>query len=247
MDEQTNETYTLTFGDENTLFQSRMGGRHQNFTWTTSDNSLFELQANQDYTAQYNAQAIEDATTYQSKSFESNQVTDPDFNSWVNSNTLTNWTSSAATVISRKDITGFATMPSGSNDYVVQFDTQDGFISQSFTVKGNSTYQIRTIASSSNAGAGTIDMYISGAYHKQTWRGITGTSWHQTRDDFYTSGSSGVDQNLMIKFTAVSASLHFSFSFSIILKFLNRVFHALFHLFVNHQYHNHPQEVNNQT
>ncbi len=160
VDEQTNETYTLTFGDENTLFQSRMGGRHQNFTWTTSDNSLFELQANQDYTAQYNAQAIADATTYQSKSFESNQVTDPDFNSWVNSNTLTNWTSSAATVISRKDITGFATMPSGSNDYVVQFDTQDGFISQSFTVKGNSTYQIRTIASSSNAGAGTIDMYI---------------------------------------------------------------------------------------
>ena len=52
VDEQTNETYTLTFGDENTLFQSRMGGRHQNFTWTTSDNSLFELQANQDYTAQ---------------------------------------------------------------------------------------------------------------------------------------------------------------------------------------------------
>ena len=206
VDEQTNETYTLTFGDENTLFQSRMGGRHQNFTWTTSDNSLFELQANQDYTAQYNAQAIADATTYQSKSFESNQVTDPDFNSWVNSNTLTNWTSSAATVISRKDITGFATMPSGSNDYVVQFDTQDGFISQSFTVKGNSTYQIRTIASSSNAGAGTIDMYISGAYHQQTWRGITGTSWHQTRDDFYTSGSSGVDQDLMIKFTAVSAS-----------------------------------------
>ena len=97
VDEQTNETYTMTFTNENTLFQSRIGGRHQNFTWTTSDSDLFAIQSNQDYTAQYNAGAIADATTYQSKSFESNQITDPDFNSWVNSNTLTNWSSVVVT------------------------------------------------------------------------------------------------------------------------------------------------------
>ena len=35
VDEQTNETYTMTFGDENTLFRSRIE-RHQNFTWGTT-------------------------------------------------------------------------------------------------------------------------------------------------------------------------------------------------------------------
>ena len=102
VDESTNETYTMTFTNENTLFQSRIGGRHQNFTWTTTDNTLFELQSNQDYTAQYNAGAIADANTYTSKSFESNLVTDYDFGTWTNNNTLTNWTSSGATVISKR-------------------------------------------------------------------------------------------------------------------------------------------------
>jgi hypothetical protein len=51
-------------------------------------------------------------------------------------------------------------------------------------------------------------MYISGAFHQQTWRAIASSqsAWYQTRDDFYTSGSTGTTQNLYIKFTAVSAS-----------------------------------------
>ena len=32
VDEQTNEIYTMTFGDENSLFQSRIASRHHNFT-----------------------------------------------------------------------------------------------------------------------------------------------------------------------------------------------------------------------
>ena len=32
VDEQTYETYTMTFTNENSLFQSRIGGRYQNFT-----------------------------------------------------------------------------------------------------------------------------------------------------------------------------------------------------------------------
>jgi len=214
VDESTNETYTMTFTNENTLFQSRIGGRHQNFTWTTTDNTLFELQSNQDYTAQYNAGAIADANTYTSKSFESNLVTDYDFGTWTNNNTLTNWTSSGATVISKKDVSGLDAgfgvtgTPSGSNNFCVQFDTQDGFISQSFTVEGNSTYQIRALASSSIQSTANIDMYVSGAFHQQTYRAIAASqsAWYQTREDFYTSGSTGTTQNLYIKFTAVSAS-----------------------------------------
>ena len=101
VDEQTNETYTMTFTNENSLFQSRIGGRYQNFTWTTGDNSLFELQSNQDYTAQYNAQAIADTTSYVSKSFESNLVTDFDFNAWDDTTNLTSWKESN---ISRESI-----------------------------------------------------------------------------------------------------------------------------------------------
>jgi len=202
VDEQTNETYTLTFTNENSLFQSRIGGRYQNFTWSGS--ALFPPQSNQDYTAVFAAGSITDATTYTSKSFESNLVTDYDFGSWVNSNTLTSWTSSAATVVSKQTLASQS--PSGSNSFAVKFNTQGSYISQSFTVQGNSTYQIRALASSSNAGEGTLDMEISGAYTQQTYRGITGTSWHQTRNDFYTSGSAGVNQTLKLTFTAVSAS-----------------------------------------
>ena len=214
VDEQTNETYTMTFTNENSLFQSRIGGRHQNFTWTTGDSDLFQLQSNQDYTAQYNAQAISDTNTYQSKSFESNLITDYDFGTWINNNTLTNWSSSGATVISKKNVSGLDAgfgvtgTPSGSNNFCIQFDTQDGFISQSFYVDGNSTYQIRAMASSSNQNDAQIDMYVSGAFHQKTYRSIASSqsAWYQTRADFYTSGSSGTTQDLMIKFTAVSAS-----------------------------------------
>jgi len=209
VDEQTNEIYTMNFTNENSLFQSRIGGRADNFTWTTSNASLFNMNGTQDYTTQYNAGAIADSSTYTSKSFEANLVTDSDFNNWSSANLLGDWTESGGTVISRKDITGFSTRPSGSNDYMVQFDTLNGYIEQSFTVKGNSTYQIKAIASSSDAGQGTIDMYVSGAYTQLTWNGITGPAgtYHQTRDDFYTSGSVGVNQTLKVRFTAVSASV----------------------------------------
>ena len=59
VDEQTNETYTLTFTNANSLFQSRIGARHENFTWSGS--ALFPPQSNQDYTAVFAAGTIEDA------------------------------------------------------------------------------------------------------------------------------------------------------------------------------------------
>ncbi len=209
VDEQTNETYEVTFTNANSLFDSRIKTRAGNFSWTTSNSDLFALQSSATRTAQYNAAALADTSTYTSKSFEANLVTDSDFNNWASSNLLGDWTESGGTVISRKDITGFSTRPSGSNNYMVQFDTLNGYIEQSFTVKGNSTYQIKAIATSSDAGQGTIDMYVSGAYTQLTWNGITGPAgtYHQTRDDFYTSGSVGVTQNLKIRFTAVSASV----------------------------------------
>ena len=203
VDEQTNETYTMTFTDENSLFQSRIGGRYQNFTWTTGDNSLFELQSNQDYTAQYNAQAIADANTYVSKSYESNLVTDFDFNAWDDTTNLTSWKESN---ISRESI---STAPSSSNAYAVKFTAQDGFVTQSLTVDGNSTYEIVAHASSSGAN-GQISLEISGAYHQTNYDGanLCGQqgSWYKFRHDFYTSGSAGVTQNLKLTFTAVSHS-----------------------------------------
>ena len=209
VDEQTNEIYELTFTNNNSLFASRIAARDDNFTWTTSNASLFNMSGTQDVTTQYNAGALADSSTFTSKSYESNLVTDSDFNNWSSANLLGDWVESGATVISRKDITGFSTRPSGSNDYMVQFDTLNGYIEQSFTVQGNSTYQIKAIATSSDAGQGTIDMYVSGAYSQLTWNGITGPAgtYHQTRDDFYTSGSVGVDQTLKVRFTAVSASV----------------------------------------
>jgi hypothetical protein len=201
VDEQTNETYTLTFTNENSLFQSRIGGRYQNFTWSGS--ALFPPQSNQDYTATFAAGAISDAPSIEGIVSESNLVTDHNFNAWDDGETLTNWYKSG-TVIRH---TLVSSSPSSSNDFAVKFDTQDHYISQSFTVKGNSVYQIRAIASSSNVGEGNIDLYVSGAYDQTTFRGFAGNgSWAQTRNDFYTSGSAGVTQNLMLKFIAVSAS-----------------------------------------
>ena len=204
VDEQTNETYTLTFGDENSLFQSRIGGRHQNFTWASNNDSLFGPQDDQDYNAVYEAGAITDTGNFVSKSFESNLVTDGDFNAWADANTLNNWYESGGSVITRTSIT---TAPSSSNAFAVRFDSQDSFLTQSFTVKGNSTYEIVAHLSSSNVGEGNIDFEISGAYSQQTFTGICGNGeWNKFRNDFYTSGSSGTSQNLQLKFTAVSAS-----------------------------------------
>ena len=134
VDEQTNETYTMTFTNSNTLFDSRVKTRHQNFTWTTSNSSLFELQSNQDFSAQYNAQAIAEAanTGFISKSFESNIVTDFDFNNWTTDSNLGDWTESGVSVIAKQAIT---TAPSSSNAFAVRFISQGGSISQTITVK----------------------------------------------------------------------------------------------------------------
>ncbi len=192
VDEQTNETYTLTFTNENSLFH-----------WSGS--ALFTPQSNQDYTAVFAAGAITDAGTIEGVVSESNLVTDHDFNDWADANNLVSWSGSGAGIISQQTLASQS--PSGSNSYAVKFNTQDSHISQSFTVQGNSVYQIRAIASSSNTSEGQIDMEISGAYTQQTFTGITGNgSWAQTRNDFYTSGSVGVNQTLKLTFTAVSAS-----------------------------------------
>ena len=86
VDEQTNETYTMTFTNENSLFQSRIGGRYQNFTWSGS--ALFTPQSNQDYTAVFAAGAISDASTIEGIISESNLVTDYNFNAWDDGETL---------------------------------------------------------------------------------------------------------------------------------------------------------------
>tara|TARA_Y100000592_G_scaffold95834_1_gene163148 strand:- start:63 stop:1577 length:1515 start_codon:yes stop_codon:yes gene_type:complete len=206
VDEQTNEIYTLTFGDENTLFESRIASRHQNFTWTTSDSDLFAIQSNQDFTAQYNAGAIAEAenTGFISKSFEENLVTDFDFNNWTTDNNLGDWFESGGSVINKQSIT---TAPSSSNDFAVRFNTQDSFITQSFLVQNNSVYEIVAHASASDAGQGSIDLEISGSFGVKTIQNLCGGGeWFKTRDDFYTSGSATGTQTLKLTFTAVSAS-----------------------------------------
>ena len=205
VDEQTNETYEVTFTNSNTLFDSRIKTRSGNFTWTTSNSDLFALQSSATRIAQYNAGAIADNTT--PGTLESNLVTDYDFNNWTNSNRLGDWGESDDTVISRKDIRAEQS-PSGSNDYCVKFNTQGGYIEQSFAVKGNSVYQLRALASSSGD-AGQINAEISGAYHQSNFGNICGEqgNWYQFRHDFYTSGSSNVNQTLKLKFTAASASV----------------------------------------
>ena len=57
VDEQTSETYTMTFADAGSLFLTRIANNHQNFTWTTASSS-FAVASNQDYTAVYTAAAI---------------------------------------------------------------------------------------------------------------------------------------------------------------------------------------------
>ena len=197
-------TATANFTSPGGKFLSRIGNRYQNFTWTTADSDLFALQSNQDYTAQFNAGTIDDSGTAASKSFKDNLVTDGHFSNWDDANSLTSWYESGGSVISRQTLASQS--PSGSGDFAVKFNTQGQYISQSFTVDGNSIYEIRAHASSSDTGEGTIDMEISGAYFQKTYRGIAGNeSWTTTRDDFATSGSNAT-QNLKLTFTAVSAS-----------------------------------------
>ena len=89
VDEQTNEIYELTFTNNNSLFASRIAARADNFTWTTSNASLFNMSGTQDVTTQYNAGAIADAST--PSTFESTLVTDGEFANWTGAN-LDSWT-----------------------------------------------------------------------------------------------------------------------------------------------------------
>ena len=91
VDEQTNEIYELTFTNNNSLFASRIAARADNFTWTTSNSSLFDMSGTEDYTTQYNAAAIADAGT--PGSMESNLVTDGEFENWTGV-ALDNWVES---------------------------------------------------------------------------------------------------------------------------------------------------------
>ncbi len=212
VDEQTNETYTMGFTNSNSLFDTRIRTRHQNFTWGTTNGGLFAPVSSQDYTAQFNAGSIADATTFASKSFEANIITGGhDFGAWTNASNLQHWNESGGSAIELKDVSGesdtFTKAPSGSNPYMVKFKEQDGSINQTVTVKGNSTYQIVAHASSSNPGVDNITIEISGSYHQNTYHGIAGNgTWHKFRQDFYTSGSSGTTQNLKLTFTQVSHS-----------------------------------------
>jgi len=190
VDEQTNEIYTLTVTNANSLFASRIAARADNFTWTTSNASLFNMSGTQDVTTQYNAGAIADAST--PSTFESTLVTDGEFANWTGAN-LDSWTESGT----------ISENASGATGSAVQFETDGAYVEQSFTVKGNSTYQISTLGKASNPGNGNIDITISGSYHQNTYTNTgTGTDWTHFRQDFYTSGSAAATQTLKLKFEA---------------------------------------------
>jgi len=191
VDEQTNEIYTMTFTNANSLFASRIAARADNFTWTTSNSSLFDMSGTRDVTTQYNAGAISDSTT--PGTLESNLVTNPEFEDWASAATPDDWTKSGTVSENTSGATGSA----------VEFETDGAYIEQSFTVQGNSTYQIFTLGKSANAGSSNFDITISGSLHQNTYTNTgTGTDWTEFREDFYTSGSAGVTQTLKLKFEA---------------------------------------------
>jgi hypothetical protein len=148
------------------------------------------MSGTQDVTTQYNAGAISDSTT--PGTLESTLVTDGAFTNWSGAN-LDDWTESGT--ISENE--------SGATGSAVQFESDGAYIEQSFTVKGNSTYQIYTSGKSANAGNSNFDITISGSQDQNTYVNTgTGTDWTQFREDFYTSGSVGVTQTLKIKIEA---------------------------------------------
>ena len=193
VDEQTNETYELTFSDANTLFGTRIKTRAANFTWTTSNSSLFDMSGTEDYTTQYNAGAIADAAT--PSTFESTLVTDGEFSNWSGAN-LDDWTESGT--ISKNT--------SGATGSAVQFESDGAYVEQSFTAQGNSTYQLSSLGKSSNQN-GNFDISVSSSAGIQTYTNTgTGTDWTEFRQDVYTSGSVGVNQTVKLKFEANIAS-----------------------------------------
>jgi hypothetical protein len=195
VDESTNETYEITFTDENSLFASRIAARADNFTWTTSNASLFNMSGIEDVTTQYNAGAIADAST--PSTFESTLVTDGEFENWSGAN-LDSWTES-----------GTISEQTGATGSAVRFETNSAYVEQSFTVKGNSTYEIRALTYSTNTSNGNINCTVSGSSVGNVDFGtIIGdnSEWSIFRHDFYTSGSSNVNSTAKIKFTANVAS-----------------------------------------
>jgi len=194
VDESTNETFEVTFTDENSLFTSRIAAKAANFTWTTSNSSLFNIPASryQGVTALMTGSAIADAST--PGSMESTLVTDGEFSNWTGTAALDDWTESGT--ILKND--------SGATGSAVQFRTDGAYIEQSFTVKGNSTYQISVLAKTSNGTDGQINAYLSGSKNQLTRNAICGEQdgWYHFRDDFYTSGSANANQTFKLKFTA---------------------------------------------
>ena len=219
VDEQTNETYEVTFTNSNTLFDSRVKTRAENFTWATNNSSLFNMSGTEDYTTQYNAATITNNTS-PSLGAESAIVTESNlvlnhqfrslFASWSNSGG-----SGIAAVTSVYDTDPPDASPSASaggfeedvDNRAIQFKAVNSYVTQSLTVKGNSTYQIRTVAWSAAPDANNIKLQISGAYHQNEYSNLasTASAWSLFREDFYTSGSPNVDQTLELRFTASAA------------------------------------------
>ncbi len=191
VDEQTNEIYELNFTNNNSLFASRIAARADNFTWTTTNASLFNMSGTQDVTTQYNAGAISDVTT--PGTLETNLVTNPEFATWTETTVPDSWAKGGTVSENSSGATGSA----------VELETDGAYVEQSFTVQGNSTYQLYTLGKSGNAGNSNFDITISGSYHQNTYTNTgTGTDWTQFREDFYTSGSAGATQTLKLKFEA---------------------------------------------
>ncbi len=211
VDEQTNEIYTLTFASAGGKFASRIGARHQNFTWTTSNSDLFAIQSNQDVSAQYNGGAIADANSFVSKSFEANLVDNHDFSTWTDSTTPGSWAVSSGNVerVTTTSEPG-GTVPTASSDFNLKFRSNGAEITQNLTVKGNSTYELVAIGYSSDTTVSNIFVTMSiqgghttaGAYD---WAGgILGDNnqWSKFRHDFHTSGSDSSNRTLQIRLKA---------------------------------------------
>ena len=195
VDESTNETYEITFTNANSLFDSRIKTRSDNFTWTTNNSGLFALQSGDTRTAQFNAGAIADAST--PSTFESTLVTDGEFENWSGAN-LDSWTES-----------GTISEQTGATGSAVRFETNSAYVEQSFTVKGNSTYEIRALTYSTETGNGNINCTVSGSNVGNVDFGTISqdnNAWSEFRHDFYTSGSANVNSTVKIKFTANVAS-----------------------------------------
>jgi hypothetical protein len=200
VDESTNETYEITFTNANSLFTSRIATRAGNFTWTTDNSSLFNIPASryQGVTALMTGSAIADVST--PGSMESTLVTDGEFENWTGTTLLDDWTESGT----------IEKNTSGQSGNAVKFKSDGAYVEQSFTVKGNSVYQITASVYTADQDNSNMTAYISGAYHQTSgdrWTNIARAAdqWVGFREDFYTSGSSNVNQTLKLKFTAPNA------------------------------------------